>query len=45
MSIGKSANVLNEGLHLLSAEGTIETEGHGVSVLKRCDKSFTSLTG
>lgn len=44
MSIGKSANVLNEGLHLRCTEGTVETKRHGVGVLEGSDKCFTSLT-
>lgn len=45
MCICESTDVLNERLHLISSESTVETESHRISVLKRSDKGFTSLTG
>lgn len=45
MCVSKSADVLNERLHLIGTKSTVKTKSHWVCVLKGSDKGFTSLTG
>lgn len=44
MGLGGLANIVNEGAHLICSQGTVETNGHRVSVLHRNNKCLSSLS-
>jgi hypothetical protein len=44
VGICESTDVLNEGFHLVSTQGTVKTKSHGVRVLEGRNKGFSGLT-